>query len=63
MYLILDIIAVSSFLIITKNRNAFFSCLIKIETFSVAFPAFRLIPAKTVDRFSAVYSASAKSRI
>jgi hypothetical protein len=60
-YLTFSVIAVFSFLIITKDRNAFFSCLVKIETFSVVSPISMLSSARAVDRFSAVLSASAKS--
>jgi hypothetical protein len=62
-YLTFNIIAAFFSLAITKNRDTFFSCPAKIETFFIIFLAFRLIPAKAIDRFSAVYSISAKSRI
>jgi hypothetical protein len=62
-YLTLDIIAVSSSLIITRDKNTFSNYLIKIEVLSVAFLIFRFISARTVDRFSAVYSTSARFRI
>jgi hypothetical protein len=60
MYLILNIIAASSFLIIIRDRDASFSYLANIKAFSVVFPAFRLILVKAIDRFSAVFSASAR---
>jgi hypothetical protein len=61
MYPIFNVIATSSSLIITKNRDTFFSYLARIETLSVAFPAFKLTPARAVNRFSAVLSIFAKS--
>jgi hypothetical protein len=60
-YSIFDTIAVSFSLTITKNRDIFFSCPAKIETFSVAFLVFIFNSARAVDRFSAVLSAFAKS--
>jgi hypothetical protein len=60
-YLIFSIIAVSSSLAITRNRDTFFSYSAKIEAFFVAFLVFMLIPARAVDRFSAVLSAFIKS--
>jgi hypothetical protein len=62
-YLIFDIIAASFFLAIIKDRDAFSSCPARIKAFSIVFPAFRLIPAKAVNRFSAVYFVSARSRV
>jgi hypothetical protein len=59
-YLILGVIAASSSLAIIKDRDIFFSCFVRIEAFFVIFPAFRLILAKAVDRFSAVCLVSAK---
>jgi hypothetical protein len=61
MYPTLNTVTASFSLTITKNSKTFSNCPIKIEILSVAFPAFRLIPARTVNKFSAVYSASAKS--
>jgi hypothetical protein len=62
-YLTFGVIAISSSLIITRDKDAFFSYPARIEALSVAFPAFRLIPARAIDRFFAVLSASAKSLI
>jgi hypothetical protein len=62
-YPIFSAFAISSFLIIIKNRNISFNCPAKIEIFSVAFSAFMLIPARAVDRFFAVFSAFARSRV
>jgi hypothetical protein len=59
----LGIIAVSFSLAIIRDRNIFFSYSAKIEALSVAFSAFRLTLVKTIDKFSAVFSASAKSLI
>jgi len=54
-------IIVFSSLIITKDSDISFSYPARIEIFSVAFSASTLSPARAVDRFSAVLSASAKS--
>jgi hypothetical protein len=62
-YLTFNTIATSFSLIITRDRNAFFNYLTNIETLSIAFPAFKFISAKAVDKFSAVFSASAKSLV
>jgi hypothetical protein len=62
-HLILGISVASFSLAIIRNKDAFFSCPAKIKAFFVAFPASRLIPARAVDRFSAVCLASARSRI
>jgi hypothetical protein len=62
-YLIFDIITAFSSLAITKDRDVSSSYLAKIEIFSVAFSAFMLIPARAVDRFFAVFSAFARSRV
>jgi hypothetical protein len=57
----LNIIIASSFLIITRNSDAFFSYSVKIEILSVAFSASIFSPARAIDRFSAVLSIFAKS--
>jgi hypothetical protein len=62
-YLIFGAIAASFSLIIIKDRDISFSCPARIEALSIVFLVFRLIPVKAVDRFSAVYSASARSRV
>jgi hypothetical protein len=62
-YFILDIIAASSSLAIIKDRDTFFSCPARIKALSIAFLVFRLIPARAVDRFLAVYLIFAKSRV
>jgi hypothetical protein len=54
-------ITVSSSLAITKNKDTFSSYSAKIETLFVVSLTSILIPAKAVDRFSAVFSASTKS--
>jgi hypothetical protein len=48
-------------LAIIRDRNIFSSCPAKIEALFIAFSASTLNPARTVDRFFAVFSASAKS--
>jgi hypothetical protein len=63
MHPILSAIATSFFLAIIRNRDAFSNYSVKIKALSVAFPAFKLISVKIIDRFSAVFSASAKSLI
>ena len=60
MYLTLDIITASSSLAIIKNKNIFSNYSAKIEILFVVFPTFKFIPVKAVDKFSAVYSASAR---
>jgi hypothetical protein len=62
-YLILGAIAAFSSLVIIKDKDAFSNCLIKIKALSIAFPVFKLIPVRTVDKFSAVCSASARFRV
>jgi hypothetical protein len=60
-YLILSAIAASSSLAIIRDRNAFFNYPARIETLFIAFPIFMLTLARAIDRFSAVFSTSAKS--
>jgi hypothetical protein len=62
-YLIFSALTIFSSLVIIRNRDIFFNCPARIETFSIAFSASRLAPVKAVDRFSAVYSVSARSRV
>jgi hypothetical protein len=62
-HLIFNAITVSSFLIIIRDKNTFFNCPVKIEILSVVFSASMLIPAKAVNRFFAVLSVSARSRV
>jgi hypothetical protein len=59
----LNIIAASFSLAIIRDRNAFSNYFAKIDVFFIAFSAFRLIFAKAVDRFSAVYSVLTNSRV
>jgi hypothetical protein len=61
MYSFFSVIIVFSSLAITRDSDASSNYPAKIEILSVASPASTLSPAKTVDRFSAVFSASAKS--
>jgi hypothetical protein len=56
-------IIASSSLAITRNKDIFFSCPARIETFFIAFLVFMLILVKAVDRFFAVFSAFVKSFI
>jgi hypothetical protein len=60
-YLIFGTIAASSSLTIIKDKDISFSYPAKIEAFSVVSPISILILAKAIDRFFAVFSASAKS--
>jgi hypothetical protein len=46
---------------IIRDKDASSNCSAKIEILSVIFPASTLSPARAVDRFSAILSASAKS--
>jgi hypothetical protein len=48
-------------LAIIRDSDASSSCPARIETLSVVSPALTLSPARAVDRFSAVFSASARS--
>ena len=54
-------IVTSSSPAIARDKDIFFNCSISIETLSVAFPVLMLSPAKAIDKFSAILSASAKS--
>jgi hypothetical protein len=58
-----DAFTAFSSLTITKDRDVSSNYPAKIEALSVVFSAFRLIPAKVIDKFSAVYSVSARSRV
>jgi hypothetical protein len=60
-YLTLGAIVASFSLITIRDRDISSSCFTSIKALSVVSPAFRLILAKAVDRFSAVFSVSAKS--
>jgi hypothetical protein len=62
-YLIFGAFTAFFFLVIIRDRNVFSSCLARIETFFVVFPASIFIPARAVDRFSAVFLASVRSRV
>jgi hypothetical protein len=61
MHSFFNVIIAFFFLAITRDSNISFNCPARIEALSVAFPALMLNPAKAVDRFSAVFSASARS--
>jgi hypothetical protein len=62
-YLTFNTIIASFSLIITRDRDVFFSCPIKIKAFFVVFSAFIFIPVRAVDRFFTVFSAFAKSLV
>jgi hypothetical protein len=57
----LSTIITSFSLAIIRDSDAFFNYSAKIEAFFIVFLASTLNPAKTVDRFFAVFSAFAKS--
>jgi hypothetical protein len=60
-YPIFNAMIAFSSLTITKDRNIFSSCPARIETLSIVSPASMLNPAKAINRFFAVRSASARS--
>jgi hypothetical protein len=60
-YSVFKVITVSSFLAITRDKNAFSSYPVRIETLFIVFSAFILSLAKAVNRFFTVLSASARS--
>jgi hypothetical protein len=62
-YLFFNVITASSSLIIIRDKDIFSNCPAKIETLSVIFPVLTFSPARAVDRFSAILSASAKSLV
>jgi hypothetical protein len=61
MHSFLNTITIFSSLTIIRDSDVFSSYPAKIETLSIVSPTSTLNPAKTIDRFSAVLSASAKS--
>jgi hypothetical protein len=61
MYSFFNTIITFFFLVIIRDSNVFSNCSVKIEVFSIAFLASTLSPARVIDRFFAVFSASAKS--
>jgi hypothetical protein len=61
MHSFLDAIIAFFSLVIIKDNDAFFNCPTNIEALFIVSSVFMLNPAKTVDRFSAVLSASVKS--
>jgi hypothetical protein len=61
MYSFFNAFIASSFLSIIRNKDASFNCPAKIETLFIIFPASTLNPARAVDRFFTIFSASAKS--
>jgi hypothetical protein len=60
-YSLFNAIITSFSLIITRNKDTFSNCPARIEALSIISPIFILNPARTVDRFFTVLSASAKS--
>jgi hypothetical protein len=60
-YSFFSVITASFFLIIIKDKDTFSNCPARIETLSITFSALTLSPARAVDKFSTVFSASAKS--
>ena len=62
-YSFFSIIIIFFSLAIIRDSDAFFSCPARIETLFVVSSASILNSAKAVDRFSAVFLASAKSLI
>jgi hypothetical protein len=57
-----DVVTRFSFLIIARVIDVSFNYFISIKVFSLISFASRLTPASAIDRFSAVYFDSAKSR-
>jgi len=55
------VIIISLSLVIIKDSDTFSSCPARIEAFFIIFLASTLSPARTADRFSAVFSVFAKS--
>ena len=60
-YPVFGVIIAFSFLIIIRNRDASSSCPARIEALFIVFSAFMLSLIKAIDRFSVVFSASARS--
>jgi hypothetical protein len=61
MHSFFGVIIVPFFLVIIRDSEIFFSCPVRIEVFSVVFLVSTFSPAKAIDRFFVVLSASAKS--
>jgi len=62
-YLFLNIIIAFFSLGIIRDKNAFFSCPARIEAFFIVFLVLTFSPARAVDRFFIVFSASARSLV
>jgi hypothetical protein len=58
-----SIITISSFLVIIRDSDTFFSCPARIEAFSIVSLALTLSSARAVNRFFTVLSVSAKSLV
>jgi hypothetical protein len=56
-----NVIIISSSLVITRDKDVFFSCPARIEAFSVISSVSIFNPARAVDRFFTVLSVSVKS--
>jgi hypothetical protein len=56
-----SVIIISSSLAIIRDSDAFSNCPARIKTLFIVSPVSTLNPARTIDKFSAVLSASAKS--
>jgi hypothetical protein len=59
-YSFFSIIIIFSFLVITRDRDAFSSCFANIKALFDVFPVFRFIPVNAVNKFLAVFSASVR---
>jgi hypothetical protein len=60
-YSFFSVITASSSLVIIRDKDVFSSCPARIEAFSVTSPVSTLNPARAVDSFFVILSASAKS--
>jgi hypothetical protein len=61
MYSFFNVIIAFFFLSIIRDKDVFFNYPIRIKALSITFPASIFSPVKAVDRFSAIFSAFAKS--
>jgi hypothetical protein len=60
-YSFFDVIIAFFFLSIIRDKDTFFNCPARIETFFIIFPTSTFSPARAVNRFSVIFSTSAKS--
>jgi hypothetical protein len=63
MYLLFDALITSFSLSIIRDKNTFFSYLIKIETLFITFSVSTFNSTKITDKFSVVFSVFVKSLI